>query len=259
MFLEAVFCMKIAVRMDDITSDMDWKSFYTMKEILDEVGIRPLLGVVPDNQDPLLQCNAAHEDFWSYLIELQNQGWSIAMHGYRHLYVTKNGGMFPLNHFSEFAGLSYEEQYEKIRQGKEILTGHGIHTDIFMAPGHSYDRNTIKALKEHGFRYITDGFGYRPYRYLGMTFLPIAYHSRHSIQKTNKEMTTLVYHSNHTKQEQFEQIKNLFHHSDHHFVSYSELLKLEPENRNFSGYIIERVKTTSKHHLMLLKNFIRRR
>ena len=251
--------MKIAVRMDDITCDMDWKSFYAMKEILDEAGIHPLLGVVPDNQDPLLQCNAAHEDFWVYIAELQNQGWSIAMHGYKHLYETKQGGMFPLNHFSEFAGLAYEEQSEKIRQGKEILLSHGIHTDIFMAPGHSYDKNTVSALKENGFQYITDGFGYRPYRYLGMTFLPIAFHSMHSIQKKNKLMTTLVYHTNHTKQEQFEQINQLFRNQKHQLVSYSELLKLEPENRNFFGFLIEWIKAEGKHNLMLLKNLFRRR
>ncbi|MDD2969861.1 MAG: DUF2334 domain-containing protein [Lachnospiraceae bacterium] len=251
--------MKIAVRMDDITCDMDWKSFYSMKAILDEAEIRPLIGVVPDNQDPLLQCEQGREDFWDYIIELQNQGWSVAMHGYRHLYETKHGGMFPLNHFSEFAGLSYEEQSEKIRQGKEIFLSHGIHTDIFMAPGHSYDKNTLKALKEHGFHYITDGFGYRPYRYLGMTFLPIAFHSIRSIQKKNKEMTTLVYHLNHTKQVQFEQIRNLLQNQAYQFVSYSDILKLEPKERKLPGYLLERIKAEMKHDLMKLKNFIRRR
>ncbi len=42
--------MKIAVRMDDIAPGMDWKKFNDFKELLDEYGIKPLIGVVPDNR-----------------------------------------------------------------------------------------------------------------------------------------------------------------------------------------------------------------
>ena len=42
-------------------------------------------------------------------------------------------------------------------------------------------------------------------------------------------------------------------------VSYSELLKLEPENRNFFGFLVEWIKAEGKHNLMLLKNLFRRR
>ena len=40
--------MKIAVRMDDITPDMDWEKFEAFKTILDKYNIKPLLGIVPD-------------------------------------------------------------------------------------------------------------------------------------------------------------------------------------------------------------------
>ena len=36
--------MKIAVRMDDIAPGMDWKKFNDFKELLDEYGIKPLIG-----------------------------------------------------------------------------------------------------------------------------------------------------------------------------------------------------------------------
>ncbi len=75
----------------------------------------------------------------------------MAMHGYQHIYGTSKGGIFPLNHFSEFAGEPLEEQRKKIAAGRQILENHGVHTDIFMAPGHSYDRNTLTALMENGF------------------------------------------------------------------------------------------------------------
>ena len=45
--------MKIAIRMDDITADMNWKNFLALKELFDRHGICPLVGVVPDNRDEI--------------------------------------------------------------------------------------------------------------------------------------------------------------------------------------------------------------
>ena len=46
--------MKIAIRLDDITPDMDKKSFERFKALLDKYKVKPLIGVVPDNKDPQL-------------------------------------------------------------------------------------------------------------------------------------------------------------------------------------------------------------
>ena len=43
------------------------------------------------------------------------------MHGVNHIYTTKKGGLFPLNNFSEFAGLSYDEQYELLSYGVDTF------------------------------------------------------------------------------------------------------------------------------------------
>ena len=43
--------MKITVRLDDITPDMDWERFLKFKALLDRYQVKPLIGVVPDNRD----------------------------------------------------------------------------------------------------------------------------------------------------------------------------------------------------------------
>ena len=48
--------------------------------------------------------------------------------------------------------------YEKIKKGKEILESHNVYTDVFFAPSHSYDDNTLRALSKCGFKYISDGY-----------------------------------------------------------------------------------------------------
>ena len=203
--------MKIAIRLDDITKDMDWPKFLRMKAILDKHGIKPLIGVVPDNQDPLLvgSSEGCPEDFAGYIKGLQDDGWVVAMHGLTHVYTTKSGGMFPLNDFSEFAGLPYEEQYELLSYGKQILNDTGVTFDIFMAPGHSYDRNTLKALRELEITKITDGFGNNPYEFDGMTFYPISDRRSKVIKSNNDGYSTFVYHTNTMTEKNFEELEKM--------------------------------------------------
>ena len=54
---EQVGQLKIAVRLDDITPDMDYEKFNRMKQILDTYQIKPLIGVVPFNKDSNLKKN----------------------------------------------------------------------------------------------------------------------------------------------------------------------------------------------------------
>ena len=121
---------------------MDWKTFERFKAVLDKHEVTPLIGVVPDNKDKKLKIDAPREDFWEYVRALQTGGWVVAMHGLNHVYSNREPGMFPIGDKSEFAGIPYQRQDEMIREGKRILKSHGIITDFFMAPSHSYDRPT---------------------------------------------------------------------------------------------------------------------
>ena len=160
------------IRLDDIAPDMDWKRFYRVKEIFDKYNIRPLIGVVPDNRDKTLHKEEGREDFWNVVCQLQESGWAVAQHGTYHCYETKDSGILGINPFSEFAGLSFENQVKKLQAGKQILEENGIRTDVFMAPGHTYDKNTLRALKECGFHVITDGLSSKPYMEDGILCIP---------------------------------------------------------------------------------------
>ena len=242
--------MKIAVRLDDITPDMDWDKFYEFKAILDMYGIRPLIGVVPENQDKNLRLNPPKEGFWDYIRQLQEQGWIVAMHGLNHVYDSAKGGIFPLNHFSEFAGHSLDVQMEKIRRGKEILQENGIETDFFMAPAHTYDENTLKALVENGFKNITDGFGEYPYQWMKLMFYPISFRMSDSLKKDGG-YTTMVVHTNTI--DDMEYYKKMFAKHQDQFVSYSDYMKIMPEARNKSDMIREHFMAVLKHWLVKLK------
>lgn len=241
--------MKIAIRMDDITPDMDWKKFEEFKALLDEYQVKPLIGVVPDSKDENLSRDKEKDDFWQRVAEWQKAGWVIAQHGYQHVYTQKKGGCFPLNGFSEFAGLTLREQRQLLSEGRRKLKMRGISTDIFMAPAHSYDKNTLRALKELGFTGVTDGFGSRPYLRGGLTFYPISFRLNSSLKKKSGT-TTMVVHTNTMNRDEMEKYRSIFKTQD--IISFKEYLDMQPVRRGLLGHIGEYVLASIKRMLVKL-------
>lgn len=245
--------MNISIRMDDITPDMDWAKFLRFKELCDLYQVKPLIGVVPENQDTMLQIDEKRADFWEYILQLEKEGWSIAQHGCTHIYSTRKKGCFPLNAISEYAGKSYEEQLVNLKKGKEILESHGIHTDIFMAPAHSYDKNTLKALRAAGFAKLTDGFGNKPYEWMGLTFYPISFKQSSSLKQENG-YTTFVVHANTMNDKDFERYENLFAVHKDKLIDYSAYLQAAPEKRGVLGRMKEYLMAISKYVLVRINS-----
>lgn len=165
--------MKILIRFDDICPTMDWIQWEKADSILKTYNIKPLLGVIPNCKDSELQINEPKKDFWNYIRELQLNGYKIAMHGTFHLCDSNKKGLINNSKQSEFAGYPYAIQYEKLKLGKEILESNGIKTDVFFAPSHSYDKNTIKALRSLGFKYLCDGKSNKIINYKGLLAIPV--------------------------------------------------------------------------------------
>lgn len=247
--------MKIAVRLDDITPDMDWEGFLRFKALLDRYQVKPLIGVIPQNRDENVKGsgNGRPGDFWAYIRKLQEEGWVVAMHGYEHVYTTQKGGLFPLNHFSEFAGLSYEKQKQMLEDGKKILEDKGVVTDLFMAPAHSYDRNTLKALKDTGFKGITDGFGDCPYVYRGLTFYPISFRFSATLKK-KRGYSTMVVHTGTNTEKEMEQYEGYFRRGDIMWIPYGEYLNAKAAKRGILGRCREFLMAMGKFWLVKLKS-----
>lgn len=191
---------QLLIRLDDITPDMDWEKFERLEALFEQYQIHPIIGVVPDNKDETLHIQEPRADFWERIRTLQERGWVIAQHGFTHVYVNQKSGLLGVNPFSEFAGLPYQEQYEKLKKGQEILKKQGIHAVMFMAPGHTFDRKTLRALKKLGFASVTDGYCSTPYRRGGLLFLPCTL----SEPRLPKRYDTLCLHANGMEQAKFD-------------------------------------------------------
>lgn len=241
--------MKTAIRLDDITPDMDFVKFNKIRGVLDAARVKPLIGVVPYSRDENLRIEKPHEDFAQLLKELEDAGWLIALHGYNHLYTSKNKGIFPLNNFSEFAGVDYDKQYMMINEGLSQLREWGVNPVMFMAPGHTFDKNTLKALKANNITKITDGFGEYPYIRDGITFYPIS--KKRSECISDKEgYSTYVLHTNTMNDKSMEAFWRMINTYSDNFISYDEYLKAEAVERNRTGIMKEYILALAKHYLI---------
>lgn len=164
---------KYLIRFDDISPNMDWEKWYAIEKEIIKLNIKPILGVIPENKDTkLMYDNKDKEYFWKKVQYWQSLDWTIALHGLHHVYETTDSGLLKLNNRSEFAGLPYQIQSQKIKEALNIFSEYKINTKVWMAPAHSFDKTTISVLKENHINIITDGFYFRPLKHLDMIWIP---------------------------------------------------------------------------------------
>lgn len=193
---------KYIIRLDDASEKRDVGNWNRMEKLLDSYGIKPLVGVIPDCQDPMMEHYPIDQNFWTTVYEWQKKDWTIAMHGYQHLYTAKCGGVNPVNDRSEFAGDSLESQQRKIRSGISIFEKHGIYPKVFFAPSHTFDINTVKALKsESKIRIISDTIAFDTYYEYGITFVP---QQSGKVRRLPFRVVTFCYHPNTMNDKDFE-------------------------------------------------------
>tara|TARA_X000000368_G_C23058410_1_gene725335 strand:- start:290 stop:1027 length:738 start_codon:yes stop_codon:yes gene_type:complete len=171
--------VKLIVRIDDVHERMNWDNFQFFTDLLLKRGLTAILGVIPKCEDPKLIVSEPAEEFWPHITSLASAGFKISQHGFRHVYDSSGDTMLLGNTRSEFAGLSYEKQINRLSYGKKLLEEKGFSIDTFMAPGHSFDLTTVNCLKELGFKYITDGYNIWPYSVNGLKFIPQLFSSPH--------------------------------------------------------------------------------
>ena len=165
---------KYLLRMDDACPTMDLQKWQMFEDLFDDLGIKPLVAVVSDNGDPELQRDPPDPLFWEKVRSWQAKGWTIAMHGYQHtMHHTKSKLVLPFYQRSEFGGLSYEAQAEKIRKSWNLFTAQGVKPTTWIAPAHCFDRLTLKAIRnETPIRIVSDGIACDQYFEDGFFWLP---------------------------------------------------------------------------------------
>lgn len=165
----------ILIRIDDVCENMDWNLVQKLESLFDRYSIKPVLGVIPKNQDESFLTFPKNDKFWEQVRNWQDKGWEIVQHGYTHIYdnlCEKKKDYFRYGGGSEFFGHSLKTQEERIKKGLEKFKEEKINVRSFFAPNQTYDENTFLALKNCGIKEVIDGYGLMPYIEKDIKFIP---------------------------------------------------------------------------------------
>lgn len=219
------------IRLDDASDRMDVNKWNKIEQILDKFDIKPIVGIIPSNKDEEFLKYNINDSFWNKAISWQEKNWVIAQHGFEHVYKTEDSGINPIQKRSEFAGLSYEEQREKIKKGFEILKSKGLKPIIFFAPSHTFDLNTLKALKnETDINIISDTIANDIYYYEEFYFIP---QQSGQVRNLPFRITTFCYHPNSMEGKDFILLENFIKEHRDNFISFD---KINLKKRKLSIY-----------------------
>tara|TARA_B100000963_G_scaffold17140_1_gene13101 strand:- start:18142 stop:18894 length:753 start_codon:yes stop_codon:yes gene_type:complete len=240
------------VRFDDVCPTMDWESWAKVEKVLVSEGIKPIMAVVPDNRDEKLIAGKYDKYFWSKVRSWKKMGWSIAIHGYQHLYQTNDSGLLGLNKYSEFSGLSYDQQRKKLQEAFKIFKHHDVKPDLWVAPAHSFDKVTLRILSDLGIEVISDGFFKRPIKYMNMTWIP---QQLWKFRHFQSGIWTVCFHINGSNKKELEIINSDFIRYSKSIVSLDYVLK-NPSFKSLS--IFDCIFSITWKSLIKLKRFINR-
>ena len=217
--------MKILIRFDDIAENMNWHLMAKCEKIFDELNIKPVMGVIPNNQDKDLLVYPKKENFWQIVKKWQLKGWEIAMHGYNHIYDndTNKNDFFEYGGKSEFYGHSLDSQLKKIKKGLDIFKKNNIKIRTFFSPNHTYDFNTFKALKLSGINEVIDGYGLKPYLENNIKFIPQLFYKPFFLPFG---LQTTQIHLNYWTENEFNKFSELIYKNKKKIISYDDALKL---------------------------------
>lgn len=160
------------LRFDDLCPTVPRARWESFRNVVEEFRIKPILAVIPDNQDETMEHGPYDPAFWDQMREMEGAGAAIAVHGYQHIWRSQGKSLLGIHRRSEFAGVDLRTQREWIDAGFRILREKGLHPRLWIAPRHGFDRNTLRALSEAGVQYISDGFARIPFRRYGVTWIP---------------------------------------------------------------------------------------
>jgi hypothetical protein len=242
---------KYIIRLDDACPTMDSQKWDLFETFLDNYNIKPIVAVIPNNLDNSMLYDEEDRNFWKKVKRWQDKGWHIALHGYDHKYITDGQGLVPLNKQSEFVGLPLEEQIEKIKNGWKIFKDNDIESDIWVAPSHTFDENTLKAIKsETTISVVSDGISKQPFSKFGFFWIP---QQLWKYKKISSGIYTICYHPSMMSEAQIYSELKVLNKNNNTIISNIEALK-----EKHQGGRLSLIDYMYKKYFFIKRNFIKK-
>jgi len=206
------------LRLDDASEHWNKDNWLRIHDLLEKYHVRPIVAIIPHNEDAKLLEYPMDLHYISTIKKWVIEGWIPALHGYNHVCLSSSGGLNPVQETSEFAGVALQRQQEKRRKGYNILKKSGIQPEIFVAPKHTFDKNTLIALKEEtDIRIISDTIARAVYFRDGFFFIP---QQAGRVRKLPFPLVTFCYHPNVMTDRSFQELEQFLKGYNNQFTSF---------------------------------------
>jgi predicted deacetylase len=226
------------LRFDDLCPTFDRQRWERFVPLIEEFGVRPILAVVPENRDPELERGPTDDGFWDEMRRMERAGATIGLHGFQHRCASRGRSLVPFHDQSEFAGVEAHLQRAWIREGLEILRGHGLSPAIWVAPRHGFDRNTLWALGQEGIRTLSDGLARTACVRGGVRWIPQQLWEPEAKQEG---LWTICLHPNTAQDAEVDTLRDFLQRHGWQFTSVSDVLaEREPGALGFGERMYER-------------------
>ncbi len=212
---------KYILRLDDACSTMDIKKWQDMEDLCDKYCIKPIIAVIPNNKDGKQVKDKEDLFFWDKVRRWQKKDFKIALHGYDHVYISNGSGLVPFNIQSEFAGLSYKIQEKKVKEGWKIFKENKIDSKIWVAPSHTFDKNTLRAIKNNTtINIISDGVALFPFKKYDFNWIP---QQVWRFRKMPFGIWTGCFHPNEMSDKDYQRLKQFIESNHKNFIDAEKL------------------------------------
>lgn len=229
---------KYLLRLDDACEYLNISNWRLVEELIEKYDIKPIVGIIPFCNDPDITKFNVFGDFWEMANNWQKKHWSIALHGFNHVFKTQLGGVNPINNRSEFAGIGLETQTKMLKEGVMGLEKRGLKPTIFFAPAHTFDNNTIEALKQAtDIRIISDTISSNYYYVDDILFIPQQIGKPRHVALS---LVTICIHPNNMTLEEIKHLDAFLLKNHNKFISVSDVQQRKRRKKGFYDRLIKK-------------------
>jgi hypothetical protein len=210
------------LRLDDACEYRDIKNWKIIEELLYYYNIKPIISIIPKCQDKqFIEKYKFDKEYYKQICTWKKYKWTFAMHGLNHVFHRCEGGLNPINEYSEFVNIPLCKQKEMIKEGIEILHSININPKIFVAPAHTFDNNTILALKDvSNIRVINDTIASDIYYKDEIFYIP---QQSGKVRILPLRCTCFCYHPNEMIEKDFVRLRNFLKIFQKNFICYDDI------------------------------------
>ena len=219
---------KYLIRIDDIHPKMNYQNFLLLEKLFDKYDIKPTIAVIPENKDQSIcsRNSKSIKNFWKKIHLLYSKGWNVSAHGLNHTLSNVPENLSIIKHAvkSEFINKKLKQQIQIIKSSLDIFNKNNIKITSYTFPAHSFNFDSLSALKKNNINIVYDGLFFRPVIIKNILFVPQQLWRPRLVPFGT---WTICLHPNNLKKSDIENLSKFISKNYKNFITFNDIFELK--------------------------------